>query len=346
VAAKEKDKKVAAEKAAEQKRAEQEKARKVKEAEEQRQRAEREEQQKLEAEMQNALEAMKASSEAARLKALEEQKRAKDLEKARLAAEEEAKRLKALDEKRKLDEIEKKRRELELMRKKAQEKHEEDLADKHLFKLAAQNTEKQKEPEKKPKLKKSARELFEPDDEKEKKLAILPIPIKNFLLAGQLLRKHSKKAQPKPKHLYLSHDLEWLCWKDPGKEPDIKQRMRIYKLYGVNTGRCTPQLQRKRLGRHLAKEECCFSIYGADSYKDERTVDLEAPTPKECQAWVHALEVLIEYAKNRTLWGQGNVAVRTDKELGKMGFKDKEDEGVVWGGADPDDEEAVEEAEE
>eukprot|EP00456_Euglypha_rotunda_P084078 TRINITY_DN840_c0_g1_i8.p1 TRINITY_DN840_c0_g1~~TRINITY_DN840_c0_g1_i8.p1 ORF type:complete len:984 (+),score=242.41 TRINITY_DN840_c0_g1_i8:324-2954(+) len=340
VAAKEKEKKVAAEKAAEQKRAEQEKARKIKEAEEGRQRAEREEQQKLEAEMQNALEAMKASSEAARMKALEEQKRAKDLEKARIAAEEEARRLKALDEQRKLEDIEKKRRELELMRKKAAEKHEEDLADKHLFKLAARDTEKQKEPEKKPKLKKSARELFEPDDEKDKKLAILPIPIKNFLLAGQLLRKHSKKAQPKPKHLYLSHDLEWLCWKDPNKAPDIKQRMKIYKLFGVNTGRCTPQLQRKRLGRYLAKEECCFSIYGADSYKDERTVDLEAPTPKECQAWVHALEVLIEYAKNRTLWGQGTVAVRTDKELDKMGFKDKEDEGVVWGGVDPDDEEA------
>jgi len=184
---------------------------------------------------------------------------------------------------------------------------------------------------KKPKLKKSARELFEADDDKDKKLAILPPPIKNFLCAGQLLKKHSKKANPKSMHLFLSPDLEWMCWKnpDPNKKFTLKHRMKIYKLYGVNTGRCTLQLQRKRMGRFITKEECCFSIYGADLYKEERTVDFETPTPKDCQAWVHALEVLIEYAKNRTLWGGETVSMRTDKELNKMGYKDMEDEGVA-----------------
>jgi len=127
-------------------------------------------------------------------------------------------------------------------------------------------------------------------------------------------------------HLFLSPDLEWMCWKnpDPTKKFTLKHRMRIYKIYGVNTGRCTPQLQRKRMGRFITKEECCFSIYGADLYKEERTVDFETPTAKDCNAWVHALEVLIEYAKNRTLWGHENVAMRTEKELNKMGYKDME----------------------
>jgi len=130
-------------------------------------------------------------------------------------------------------------------------------------------------------------------------------------------------------HLFLSPDLEWLCWKnpDPNKKFTLKHRMKIYKIYGVNTGRCTPQLQRKRMGRFITKEECCFSIYGADLYKEERTVDFETPTPKDCQAWVHALEVLIEYAKNRTLWGGETVAMRTDKELNKMGYKDMDEDG-------------------
>jgi len=81
----------------------------------------------------------------------------------------------------------------------------------------------------------------------------------------------------------------------------------------------------------MTKEECCFSIYGADLYKEERTVDFETPTPKDCQAWVHALEVLIEYAKNRTLWGGETVSMRTDKELNKMGYKDidKDDAGAT-----------------
>jgi len=262
----------------------------------------------------------------------------------------EAARLKQMEDQRRLDDIEKKRRELELMRKKAKEKGEEEAAERHLHQLAGRKGEKDPKEPKKPKLKKSARELFEADDEKDKKLAILPPPIKNFLCAGQLLKKHSKKAQPKSMHLFLSPDLEWMCWKnpDPKAKFTLKHRMKIYKLYGVNTGRCTVQLQRKRMGRFVTKEECCFSIYGADLYKEERTVDFETPTPKDCQAWVHALEVLIEYAKNRTLWGGETVSMRTDKELNKMGYKDMEDDGAAMtnmadldkesGGGDDDDE--------
>jgi hypothetical protein len=217
------------------------------------------------------------------------------------------------------------------MRKKNKQKEEEEAAEKHLYSLAGRKGEKEPKEPKKPHLKKSARELFEADDEKDKKLAILPPPIKNFLCAGQLLKKHSKKAAVKSMHLFLSPDLEWMCWKnpDPKAKFTLKHRMRIYKLYGVNTGRCTPQLQRKRMGRFITKEENCFSLYGADLYKEERTVDFETPTPKDCQAWVHALEVLIEYAKNRSLWGGETVAMRTDKELNKMGYKEIDDDGAT-----------------
>jgi hypothetical protein len=274
---------------------------------------------------------MQASAASAKLRQLEEEKRAADAEKGKIAAEMEAARLKALEDQRRIDDLERKRRELELMKKKSKEKKEEEAAERHLYSLAGRKGEKEPKEPKKPKLHKSARELFEADDEKDKKLAILPPPIKNFLCAGQLLKKHSKKANPKSMHLFLSPDIEWMCWKnpDPKAKFTLKHRMRIYKLYGVNTGRCTPQLQRKKMGRFMTKEECCFSIYGADLYKEERTVDFETPTPKDCQAWVHALEVLIEYAKNRTLWGHESVAMRTDKELNKMGYKDMEHDDDV-----------------
>jgi len=336
-----------AEAEAERARVEAEKKKRLKEADEARLRAQKEEQKRIDAEMQAAMEAMEASKAAAKLRALDEEKRAKDAEKGKMAAEMEAARLKALEDQRRIDDIEKKRRELELMKKKAKEKKEEEAAERHLHSLAARKGEREPKEPKKPKLKKSARELFEADDEKDKKLAILPPPIKNFLCAGQLLKKHSKKAQPKSMHLFLSPDLEWMCWKnpDPNAKFTLKHRMKIYKLYGVNTGRCTPQLQRKRMGRFVTKEECCFSIYGADLYKEERTVDFETPTPKDCQAWVHALEVLIEYAKNRSLWGGETVDMRTDKELNKMGYKEIEDERMVVM-ADVEKEEAGDEEEE
>jgi len=313
---------------AERARQEQEKQKRLREADEARLRAEKEEQRRIDAEMSAAMEAMEASQAAAKLRELEAEKRAKDNEKGRQAAEIEAARLRQLEDQRRIDDLEKKRRDLELMKKKSKEKQDEEAAERHLLALSGRKGEKEPKEPKAPKLKKSARELFEADDDKDKKLAVLPPAIKNFLCAGQLLKKHSKKANPKSMHLFLSPDIEWMCWKnpDPNKKFTLKHRMRIYKMYGVNTGRCTPQLQRKRMGRFITKEECCFSIYGADLYKEERTVDFETPTPKDCQAWVHALEVLIEYAKNRSLWGHESVAMRTEKELNKMGYKDMEDE--------------------
>jgi len=288
--------------------------------------AKKAEQENLDAEMAAALEAMKASAAGARLKALQEEENRKQQEqKTKLSAETEAARLRAAEEQRKIDELEKKRREVEKMRLAMKKKEEEDSENRQVYNLMGRRPEKaEKEKAARPQLQKSARALFDADEEKDKKMADLPNAIKNFLLAGSVLVKHSNNAAPKPRHIYLSHDLEYLVWKDPKKEVNMKQRMRIYKLYGVNTGRCTPQLQRKRLGKYLAaNEECCFSVYGADLYEEERTVDLEAPTPKEAQVWIHALEVLIEYAKNRMMYGQAEVAMRSQKELAKLGHAQK-----------------------
>jgi len=292
----------------------------------------------LEAEMAAALNSMKASEQAAKLKMMQEQeaKRQED-DKARAAAEMEAARLKNLEDQKRMEEIEKRRKEIEKMRLDLAKK-EEEPEQRKLYSLIGQRPEGgPKEKKEKVKLKKSAREIFDADEEKNKGLAVLPTAIKNFLLAGQLLVKHSLSAAPRPRHLYLSHDLEYMIWKNPQKpEIDLTQRMKIYKIYGVNVGRCTPQLQRKRLGKYLvANEDCAFSIYGSDLYEQERTVDFEAPNPEEAKTWVHALEVLIEYAKNKMMYGKETVSVRTDKELRRLGHgpgshdSDDEDPTVV-----------------
>lgn len=65
-----------------------------------------------------------------------------------------------------------------------------------------------------------------------------------------------------------------ILWKDPKKPADEKTpKMKLSGIRRVEKGRYTPQLQRKKWNRYLAKEECAFAIIGR-----ERTVDLEAPT--------------------------------------------------------------------
>lgn len=121
----------------------------------------------------------------------------------------------------------------------------------------------------------------------------IPPKIKNFLTAGALLIKHSRSANPRPRHLYVTDDLKWLVWKDPKSQTvDLDSRMKIFKIRTVERGRCTEQLQRKRFGKFNADEKCCFSIQGR-----ERTVDVEAASEKDREKWVHAVETLIAYKR-------------------------------------------------
>lgn len=136
--------------------------------------------------------------------------------------------------------------------------------------------------------------LGEKKEERLDEITELSPKVKNFLTAGALLVKHSKTAQPRPRHVYVTDDLKWLVWKDPKeKTVDPEQRMKIFKIRTVERGRCTYQLQRQRFGSYLAKENCAFSIQGR-----ERTVDLEASSEKEREKWIDAIEQLIAYKKS------------------------------------------------
>jgi hypothetical protein len=164
------------------------------------------------------------------------------------------------------------------------------------------------------KMTKSAKAIFA-DDDRKKAAAELSDATKHFLQTGQLLMKHSKTAAPRQRHVYLSPDLTHLNWKDPKGDLKLKNRMKVYRLMGVTKGATTPQLQRKTLmGKLLAKDECSFSIFGADEDKEiERTVDFEAPSQKERDRWFDAVEELIEWAKAKKLWGDDTMAVHDDK---------------------------------
>jgi hypothetical protein len=137
---------------------------------------------------------------------------------------------------------------------------------------------------------KSAKTLFG-DIEKEK-TPELSKAVRNFLTAGTMVQKHSMTAAPRPRHLFVSQDLKWLIWKDPHQKIQDGQRMKVFKIKSLEKGRCTPQLQRKRFGKFLANEDCCWTIQGR-----QRTVDVEAKSPQERDKWIDALENIMRYSK-------------------------------------------------
>jgi hypothetical protein len=139
----------------------------------------------------------------------------------------------------------------------------------------------------------SAKKIFGDDGAGNDDITELPLWVRNLLLAGQLLIKHSNTAAPRSRHVYVTNDLKFLVWKDPKEQLHPDNKMKIFKVRSVEKGRATPQLQRKTLlGKWLAKEECAFAIIGRD-----RTVDLEAANEAERDKWVEALEMLVAYRK-------------------------------------------------
>lgn len=126
--------------------------------------------------------------------------------------------------------------------------------------------------------------------------------IRNFLLAGDTLTKHSKTAQPRQRQVYFSTNLDFFIWKDPSdKKIKAENKMKVVRLVSVDKGKTTPQLQRKNyLGRPLVKDEnCAFSVVGSDVNKKRRTVDLEAKSKAERDRWVKAISALIAYTKDK-----------------------------------------------
>ena len=137
---------------------------------------------------------------------------------------------------------------------------------------------------------KSARQLF--GDEQKEQSDLFPDHIRNFLNSGQLLTKHSKTAPPRPRHVYVTADLKWLVWKDPKKPLHPDNKMKTWKLRGVEKGRCTQQLLRKRFGKYLCREEGGFAIIGRD-----RNVDLECESEKDREKWVQAIAAFVAWLK-------------------------------------------------
>eukprot|EP01006_Ploeotia_vitrea_P030519 TRINITY_DN62915_c0_g1_i1.p1 TRINITY_DN62915_c0_g1~~TRINITY_DN62915_c0_g1_i1.p1 ORF type:complete len:1870 (+),score=1159.95 TRINITY_DN62915_c0_g1_i1:813-5612(+) len=146
--------------------------------------------------------------------------------------------------------------------------------------------------------KRKLRSLFEEDDEVVARrdtvaAAVLSKDVRNLLVSGALLIKHSNTAVPRPRYVFVTPDLKWLCWKDAKKPLKDSQKMKVYKLRTVEYGRCTPQLQRKKaFGGYYAKEECAFAVLGR-----ERTVDLECSSEAERDKWAKAFKALIDYNK-------------------------------------------------
>lgn len=104
---------------------------------------------------------------------------------------------------------------------------------------------------------------------------------------------------PRPRHVYMSVDLNWLIWKNAKKDVKPNQTMSVWKIKDVFKGRCTPQLQRKWLGKYLAKDDCCFSVFGSDQYENGRTVDVECANEQLREKWVRNLKLLIEWKDSR-----------------------------------------------
>ena len=176
----------------------------------------------------------------------------------------------------------------------------------------------------KPPTHRSARAIFDADsDDDEPPIFELPPEVKQFLLAGQLLTKHSKTALPASRHVYLLQDLSTLIWNKPMTEIHAKNTMDVTSIYAVQGGHCTPQLQRVRFGQPLAGHpDHCFSISGSTE-GHERTVDLECKTMADRDKWVHAINQLIRWAKSKKLYGSATVHMTTTKKVAKIALKEQ-----------------------
>ena len=175
-----------------------------------------------------------------------------------------------------------------------------------------------------PVVRKSARAIFEADESDDPPVFELDPAIKQFLLAGSMLVKHSKTALPASKHVYLTQDLTRLIWNKPMTDVDVKHTMLATSLFAVTRGHTTQQLQRVRFGKKLAgPAENCFSLFGACVVAGERTVDLECKSRADCEKWVRALEHLIQWVKTKKLYGANTMQMMSHEKLQKKMRKEE-----------------------
>ena len=140
----------------------------------------------------------------------------------------------------------------------------------------------------------SARELFGPSAAVNAEFE-LPIATRNFLLAGALLIKHSQTAPPRKRHIFVSADLQFVCWKEPSAASAAanENRMKLTHVTSVDCGLVTPQLRRRTItGAQAAAADCAFAIIGR-----ERTIDLECENADDRRRWTDALSTAVEWRK-------------------------------------------------
>ena len=138
---------------------------------------------------------------------------------------------------------------------------------------------------------------------KEKKTEVKEVTlapsVRNNLTGGALLKKHSKKAEPRMRQVFVTPDLQYFIWKDPRKPIKPENKMKIVRMENITIGNTTDQLRRTSMfGKPLARDDCSFSIHGRDSDRETRTVDLETTTPAERDKWVADLKALMKYTSH------------------------------------------------
>jgi hypothetical protein len=236
---------------------------------------------------------------------------------AAMIAEEEEERLRQLADEQIQIQWKEEQRQRRMLEEAEQKKKQQDKELLHLRKLIKAPSTQPSQSQPLVKLTKSARAIFASEEEKPKVEIELSEDTKNFLWAGQLLTKHSKTAQPRQRHVYMSVDCLHINWKDPKVALLLKNRMSVYKLQAVVTGATTPQLLRKSLlGKLLANPDCSFSIIGADEESDStRTVDLEASSKSQRDQWVRAIQEVIDWAKSGKLYGEKTLHLMENEQL-------------------------------
>lgn len=243
-----------------------------------------------------------------------------------------------------LSSAQEKNRLAKLQAEQAQAKARADAEKAHLASLVSKGqiaTQSKEEQASRVRLGKSARELFgdDEDDSVKKKRVILDKSIKDFLLRGAMLQKHSNSANPRKRFVFVNAEFTKLCWKDPKKPLAANQYMLLSKLASVEEGWCTPQLMRKNLfGKKLAgPEDCCFAVFGSalavknsaharetrlaemSNEWESRSIDLECESANQAAQWKASIKHVIEWAASEKVFGKTETVKMNSNPMGEDG---------------------------
>jgi len=138
-------------------------------------------------------------------------------------------------------------------------------------------------------IKKTAKDIF--GDNKNNNVE-LSKEHKHLLLAGAVLKMHTKSGDPQPRHVFVSADLKYLCWKDAKeKKAEDNCRLQVFKIKTIERGRCTDDLKRKKtFGGYYAKEEVIFGVFARG-----KILSFETNTEVEREKWHAAITALVQY---------------------------------------------------